>query len=221
MMGTAQLAGASSRRNSHETAAECQSRPRGFAALTPERQREISAMGGRAQPAEQRTFSRDRAAAAKAGQKGGNVRAAKGVGGPPPIWKGRRVEWIRGPYTGRTGTIVRTKSGDQFIVELDGARGVLLSPARTSVRMLDGGAVFPENKATSPALGARTNRAARVAAKVTFLFAMDPELERVAVASTPGGYDFVTKGSGAAPAGLVAVYGRDVTLRQIIEDMEP
>ena len=45
----------------------------GFAAMTPEKQRAIAAKGGRAVPPENRTFSRDRTLAAKAGRKGGQV----------------------------------------------------------------------------------------------------------------------------------------------------
>lgn len=212
-----------SRRNSQETAVECRiggSEASGFAALPAQERRRMASLGGAAVPPEKRSFSQDRALASDAGKRGGLARAAKGVGGRPQIWKGRRVEWIRGPYTGRTGTIVRTKSGDQFVVELDGARGVLLTPARTSVRMVDGGAVFPASKTSAPSLGARTNRAARVAAKVTFMFATMPGVERVIVSGKPGGYDFVQPQADAVPADLIAVYGRDVTLRQIMEDME-
>ena len=43
----------------------------GFAAMTPEKQREIAAKGGRAVPPENRAFSRNRTLAAKAGRKGG------------------------------------------------------------------------------------------------------------------------------------------------------
>jgi general stress protein YciG len=43
----------------------------GFAALTPERLREIARMGGRAVPKRKRFFSRDRAGAREAGRKGG------------------------------------------------------------------------------------------------------------------------------------------------------
>jgi len=46
-------------------------RARGFAALSMERHREISAMGGRAVRAENRSFSRDPDFAAEAGRKGG------------------------------------------------------------------------------------------------------------------------------------------------------
>ena len=44
---------------------------RGFAAMTPERQREIASMGGRALKPEQRSFSRNLELAASAGRKGG------------------------------------------------------------------------------------------------------------------------------------------------------
>ena len=44
---------------------------RGFAAMTPERRREISAKGGASVPADKRSFAKDRALAASAGKKGG------------------------------------------------------------------------------------------------------------------------------------------------------
>lgn len=44
---------------------------RGFAALTPERRREIAAMGGRAVPKYKRTFRKNRELAKAAGRKGG------------------------------------------------------------------------------------------------------------------------------------------------------
>jgi general stress protein YciG len=51
---------------------------RGFASMTPERQREIASMGGKAVPNASRTYSRDPALAAKSGRKGGQaVRAEK------------------------------------------------------------------------------------------------------------------------------------------------
>ena len=45
---------------------------RGFAAMTPERRHEIAVMGGRALPAEKRSFSQDPSLAARAGRKGGS-----------------------------------------------------------------------------------------------------------------------------------------------------
>lgn len=48
-------------------------RKRGLAALSPERRREIAAMGGRAVPPEKRAFSQDHQFAAKAGRKGGKL----------------------------------------------------------------------------------------------------------------------------------------------------
>lgn len=48
-------------------------RPRGLAALSPERRREISSMGGKAQPASARSFSKDRDFASRAGAKGGAI----------------------------------------------------------------------------------------------------------------------------------------------------
>ena len=46
-------------------------RPRGFAALSPERRREIAAKGGASVRPENRAFSRDNALASTAGAKGG------------------------------------------------------------------------------------------------------------------------------------------------------
>ena len=44
---------------------------RGFATLTPEHRRELSSMGGKAIPAEKRSFSLNRVLASAAGRKGG------------------------------------------------------------------------------------------------------------------------------------------------------
>lgn len=44
---------------------------RGFAALSPERHREIASKGGKSVPAEKRSFALDRSLAASAGKKGG------------------------------------------------------------------------------------------------------------------------------------------------------
>jgi general stress protein YciG len=44
---------------------------RGFAAMDPERQREIASKGGQSVPAEKRSFSQNPAMAAAAGRKGG------------------------------------------------------------------------------------------------------------------------------------------------------
>lgn len=46
---------------------------RGFAAMSPERRREIAAKGGAAVPAEKRSFSRSRDLAAQAGRTGGSA----------------------------------------------------------------------------------------------------------------------------------------------------
>jgi hypothetical protein len=48
-------------------------KPRGFAAMTPERRREIAAKGGRALKPEQRAYSRDRDLASAAGRLGGSM----------------------------------------------------------------------------------------------------------------------------------------------------
>lgn len=45
----------------------------GFASMSPERRKEISAKGGRSVPNDRRTFSRDRKLAATAGAKGGRA----------------------------------------------------------------------------------------------------------------------------------------------------
>lgn len=47
---------------------------RGFAAMTPERRREISSKGGKSVPAEKRGFSRDPNLAREAGKKAGQMR---------------------------------------------------------------------------------------------------------------------------------------------------
>jgi general stress protein YciG len=44
---------------------------RGFASMSPERQRQIASKGGRSVPAEKRSFSQDTDLAASAGRKGG------------------------------------------------------------------------------------------------------------------------------------------------------
>lgn len=46
---------------------------RGFAAMDPDRRREIAAKGGRSVPDDRRSFSQNRALAASAGAKGGKV----------------------------------------------------------------------------------------------------------------------------------------------------
>lgn len=48
-------------------------KPRGFACISPERVREIAAMGGRAVPKEHRSFSRNKELAILAGSKGGKA----------------------------------------------------------------------------------------------------------------------------------------------------
>lgn len=51
--------------------------PRGFAAMTPERRREIAAKGGSKVPAHKRAFSTDRELASKCGMRGGRAVAAE------------------------------------------------------------------------------------------------------------------------------------------------
>lgn len=48
-------------------------KPRGLAAISPERRREIAMKGGAAVPAEKRAFSKNRALAAEAGALGGKA----------------------------------------------------------------------------------------------------------------------------------------------------
>ena len=52
-------------------------RPRGFAAMSPEKRREIAAKGGASLAPEQRSFARDPELARTAGQKGGMSRVDK------------------------------------------------------------------------------------------------------------------------------------------------
>lgn len=47
---------------------------RGFALLSPERRRDISARGGASVPAEKRSFSKNRDLAASAGRAGGSIK---------------------------------------------------------------------------------------------------------------------------------------------------
>lgn len=52
---------------------------RGFAAMSPEKRREIASKGGSSVPADKRAFSRDRELASKAGEKGGHAGFYKGL----------------------------------------------------------------------------------------------------------------------------------------------
>ena len=54
---------------------------RGFAAMNPDRRREIARKGGASVPSEKRSFARDRDLAASAGRKGGE--ASRGGGRAP------------------------------------------------------------------------------------------------------------------------------------------
>lgn len=54
---------------------------RGFAAMTPERRREIARKGGASVPSEKRSFAKDRDLAAQAGRKGGE--SSRGGGRTP------------------------------------------------------------------------------------------------------------------------------------------
>jgi general stress protein YciG len=51
---------------------------RGFAAMSPEKQREIARKGGASVPSEKRSFSQDQSLAAKAGRKGGSASSGGG-----------------------------------------------------------------------------------------------------------------------------------------------
>jgi general stress protein YciG len=53
---------------------------RGFAAMSPEKRREISRLGGASVPGDKRSFAQDRDLAASAGRKGGE--ASTGGGRP-------------------------------------------------------------------------------------------------------------------------------------------
>jgi general stress protein YciG len=46
---------------------------RGFASMSPEKQREIASKGGKSVPSEKRSFSQNRDLASEAGRKGGQV----------------------------------------------------------------------------------------------------------------------------------------------------
>jgi general stress protein YciG len=55
-------------------------KPRGFAAMSPEKRREIARLGGAAVPADRRSFSIDRSLAVRAGSIGGSLaRGGRGV----------------------------------------------------------------------------------------------------------------------------------------------
>ena len=58
---------------------------RGFAAMNPERRREIARKGGASVPSEKRSFSQDRGLAAQAGRKGGEAsHGSRKDEAPPP-----------------------------------------------------------------------------------------------------------------------------------------
>jgi general stress protein YciG len=62
---------------------------RGFAAMDPDRRREIARKGGKSVPDEKRSFTQDRTLAAEAGRKGGrqtqSTRKADTEDGPSPL----------------------------------------------------------------------------------------------------------------------------------------
>jgi general stress protein YciG len=51
---------------------------RGFASMSPEKQREIASKGGKSVPSHKRTFSSNRDLAAEAGRRGGKVSRSGG-----------------------------------------------------------------------------------------------------------------------------------------------
>lgn len=51
---------------------------RGFASMSPERQKEIASKGGKSVPPENRSFAVNRSLAQSAGRKGGSVKRADG-----------------------------------------------------------------------------------------------------------------------------------------------
>ncbi len=53
-------------------------KPRGFAAMSPDRLREIASKGGKSVPAEKRAYAQNRELAASAGKKGGMVTKESG-----------------------------------------------------------------------------------------------------------------------------------------------
>jgi general stress protein YciG len=74
-------------------------KPRGFAALSPERLREIASMGGKAVPKKKRTFSASSEAAAKAGRTGGSA--------VPPEKRAFSVDPLLAQEAGRKGGLGR------------------------------------------------------------------------------------------------------------------
>lgn len=56
---------------------------RGFASMTPERLREVSAIGGSSVAPDKRTFAKDPAAAADAGRAGGRAKARRRLENKP------------------------------------------------------------------------------------------------------------------------------------------
>jgi len=71
-------------------------RLRGFAAMDPERRREISARGGASHPPEARSFSRDRDLASSAGAKGGAANKS------PRAFRDRELAARAGAIGGKT-----------------------------------------------------------------------------------------------------------------------
>ena len=50
---------------------------RGFASMSPEKQREIASKGGKSVPSDRRSFSQNRDLASQAGRKGGQISGTK------------------------------------------------------------------------------------------------------------------------------------------------
>lgn len=67
-------------------------KPKGFAAMSPERRKEIARLGGSSVAPENRSFSKDRKLAAMAGKKGGEH--SGGARGPNGILKRREADHI-------------------------------------------------------------------------------------------------------------------------------
>ena len=66
---------------------------RGFAAMNPERRREIARKGGASVPGEKRSFAKDRDLAAAAGRKGGE--SSRGGGRTPGATPGANPGGVR------------------------------------------------------------------------------------------------------------------------------
>ena len=70
-------------------------KPQGFAAISPERRKEIATLGGKSVPAEKRAFSVKAGLAAKAGSKGGKTKRPRSFKQVPDF--GYRATRMRKP----------------------------------------------------------------------------------------------------------------------------